>query len=73
VNALADELQHLVLHEARCEDRTDQGDGNVMGAYAGSGRAVEFYCDDLGLSDVVGSAKELFYQLPVFFIAFYQL
>ena len=62
-HAGAEELQHGVFHRAAFKGGTHQGQGHVLGPYAGPGGPGEVDGDDFGVGDVIGLAKQLPGQL----------
>ncbi len=66
-NAGANEFHDAVLHDGIAEHRTDDRDGNVVGANAGAKLAGEVDGDDFGHVHVPGVAEELLHKFAAAF------
>ena len=62
-DALAHELHHLVLDEARCEHRADDGQCDVLRTDAAHGLAGQVDGNDVGVGNVIGLFAQLLDQL----------
>ena len=66
-HAGAHEFHDLVFHKAVLEHRTDDGEGHVLRANTGAGRAFEPHHNLLRIGDIVGLAQQLLDQLGAAF------